>query len=575
MALPEETKDCGSYTDSAIVKKPITQSFFKSQIDTFFIKEHYDLGGATICIPKSRTLFFAGGSLSGGKLIFNNSYIQGNPRILTEVEGTIANETIGVDWFLDSNDVYQLFERGVYKLANHHVLSFSTREYVMSSLLNADHDLVLNDVVFDGNNCTITATDNKNTLHSMIPLDMSSDIIIRNMTLDGNASILKSNTEGSRHNIRIVRVNNLLIKNVVSKNAFTDGFCINGADNVVMNSCTSSHNGRQGLSITKCKDTKIRNCTFEGTYRTAPMSGVDIEPNNPQTDGVEVSFVNCRFVNNQACGFLVSFHEGKTRGATKRVLVDSCFISNNESGIVLQSAERSGKGSVTITNTIVENTKLVPLSTNWAKLNTPEVFVSNVTLHNGNLGDNRSARQLMTINANKRNTGNIYIDGIRIVQDPEYASLINYGIYLHSSNGKISDISLRNMDINLNRANSISNGVYDIRENALFGDNIQVEYENHSVMILSNPSHASRDKGLLSNYAIAKGVKLDMKASFNLDIHPSTVQFTIPDGSSITNVFSSKKRIKYSDGRNYSSSDIFSQDFRIERKKNNYIIHIL
>lgn len=432
MTRPEGFQENVNQPEDVIVAKPLPQSFFYASKDTFFIREHFDLQGRTISTPSGATLLFDGGSLRNGTVVFRNSSILGKPRVLTNVEGTIANKVLCIDWFLDSNDVYQLFERGIYKLANNHILSFSTKEYVMSSLLNADNDLVLHNVVFDGNNCVITATDNKNVLHSMIPLDMSSNIIIKNMTLDGNAGILRSNTEGSRHNLRIVRVKDLQLLNVISKNAFTDGVCINGAENVLMENCTVSHNGRQGLSVVKCKKTSIRNCTFEGTYRTAPMSGVDIEPNNPQTEGVNISFTNCRFLNNKSCGLLVSFHEGKTWGARKTVTVDSCFFSNNESGIVLQSAERSGCGYVKVSNSLVEDTKFVPLTTNWAKHKTPRVTIKNITLHNGNLGDNRSSRQLLAINANKRNTGNVFIDGIKIMQDPEYASKVNYGIYLNS-----------------------------------------------------------------------------------------------------------------------------------------------
>lgn len=573
MTRPGSFQENANQPVDVIVAKPLPQSFFYANKDTFFIREHFDLQGRTISIPPNTSLLFDGGSLRNGTIAFSNSSILGKPRVLANVEGTIANKVLCIDWFLDSNDVYQLFERGIYKLADNHILSFSTKDYVMSSLLNADNDLVLHNVVFDGNNCVITATDNKNVLHSMVPLDMSSNIIIKNMTLDGNAGVLRSNTEGSRHNLRIVRVKDLQLLNVISKNAFTDGFCINGAENVLMENCTASHNGRQGLSVVKCKKTRIRNCTFEGTYRTAPMSGVDIEPNNPQTEGVNILFTNCRFLNNKSCGLLVSFHEGKTCGARKTVSVDSCYFSNNESGIVLQSAERSGCGYVKVSNSVVEDTKFVPLTTNWAKHKTPKVTISNIILHNGNLNDNRSSKQLLAINANKRNTGNIHIDGIKILQDPEYASKVNYGIYLNSSSGVISDVSLQNLDINLNRDNSLNSGVYDIRENAAFGDNVKVEYDNPRVMTLSSPSHANRDKGLLSNYSVARGANLDLKSSFNLDVRPSKVTFTIPSGSSMTNVFSSKHKIKYSDGKIYTSSDVFDRSFWVERKGKDYIIH--
>lgn len=120
-APPEETQNRGQDTVEAIVKEPLNQSFFQSHKDTFFIKKHFDLGGATICIPKSRTLFFEGGSLSGGKLILNNTKIYGNPRILTEVvakhikpsaRGELEITTVNQEFLKDGELKVQVFGRG-------------------------------------------------------------------------------------------------------------------------------------------------------------------------------------------------------------------------------------------------------------------------------------------------------------------------------------------------------------------------------------------------------------------------------------------------------------------------------
>ena len=63
------------------------------------IRYHFNLGGASATIPANCVLKFVGGSISNGTLALNNSYLDGNPKILCNVSGSISNKTNDVTFF--------------------------------------------------------------------------------------------------------------------------------------------------------------------------------------------------------------------------------------------------------------------------------------------------------------------------------------------------------------------------------------------------------------------------------------------------------------------------------------------
>lgn len=82
------------------VKKNILTANMLSKANTIYeIRHDFDLNGETIEMQEECTLKFCGGSLKNGTIRFNNSYLCGNVNILTELNGTIKNDYVCIDWF--------------------------------------------------------------------------------------------------------------------------------------------------------------------------------------------------------------------------------------------------------------------------------------------------------------------------------------------------------------------------------------------------------------------------------------------------------------------------------------------
>lgn len=66
---------------------------------TYVIQGDYDLKGKTVDIPKNCTLYFAGGSLSNGKVLANNTLLQGDIKCYIDFSGCFKNKFFETNWF--------------------------------------------------------------------------------------------------------------------------------------------------------------------------------------------------------------------------------------------------------------------------------------------------------------------------------------------------------------------------------------------------------------------------------------------------------------------------------------------
>ena len=60
-----------------------------------------DLNGQTVALPKDCTLQFKKGQIKNGKIVFQNTRLEGKVKIRCDVSGTLSNETVYVRWFAD------------------------------------------------------------------------------------------------------------------------------------------------------------------------------------------------------------------------------------------------------------------------------------------------------------------------------------------------------------------------------------------------------------------------------------------------------------------------------------------
>lgn len=77
----------------------LSKEQFPTGSTIYVIQYDHDLNGTTLDIPSNSTLYFEGGSISNGTLHFNNTTLAGNPNIIADITGTIANANVEVGWF--------------------------------------------------------------------------------------------------------------------------------------------------------------------------------------------------------------------------------------------------------------------------------------------------------------------------------------------------------------------------------------------------------------------------------------------------------------------------------------------
>ncbi len=96
-------KNVTTVIDSNTGKRRVTNLLSQDMIpteDTIYILQYdYDLNGQTITVPNNRIILFEGGSISNGTLHFNNTTLAGNPNIVADITGTVANNKVYPEWF--------------------------------------------------------------------------------------------------------------------------------------------------------------------------------------------------------------------------------------------------------------------------------------------------------------------------------------------------------------------------------------------------------------------------------------------------------------------------------------------
>lgn len=77
----------------------LTQTMMQATNTIYIIQYDYDLQGKTITIPENCVLQFEGGSFSNGKILFNNTTLDGNIIINCSFDGKICNDRLNINWF--------------------------------------------------------------------------------------------------------------------------------------------------------------------------------------------------------------------------------------------------------------------------------------------------------------------------------------------------------------------------------------------------------------------------------------------------------------------------------------------
>lgn len=113
--------------------------------------------------------------------------------------------------------------------------------------------------------------------------------------------------------------------------------------------CDDHH--RQGISVIGIDGLILRDSVFSNTGGTAPMAGIDFEPNGYTEPVRRVLVENCRFDNNQGGGIMLAFTPRDPVSMTIR----NCVVSGPSRGIVFYKLrDRASSGHVAFENIRIE-----------------------------------------------------------------------------------------------------------------------------------------------------------------------------------------------------------------------------
>lgn len=421
------------------------------------VEEAVNLNGTRLILGDHATLVFKGGSIINGEIVFKNTELYGEIKLYCHVSGTILNKTVYVDWFLPQNDLDVLYGHGVFNLKGYEELIFLQPEYV-SGVRGKNNGIRFNNVVVEGNGATIYAKEGGSTINSLLVFSECNNIAIKNLVLRGKET--PSNEEGARHNLCLNKCNNTTVENVVSYDAFTDGLYIRKCNDVKVQRFAAYRSGRQGCSLTAGTNICFDGCIFDGSYRVAPKSGFDIEPNYSTDPINNIIIKNCSFTNNAAAGLTVKLHQGEKERQCN-ITVDSCFFDGNAANISLRSAPNSGKGEIEIKNCTLKNSKGVSFQSKcYSAYGTPVVLFHNSKLDNANTAGGGDVREQATFisvhnissNPLQGDFGNIQLYDLSIKQDKKHIKKLRRVLNLYpDEKWSISNVMIRNITIDVDR----------------------------------------------------------------------------------------------------------------------------
>ncbi len=187
--------------------------------------------------------------------------------------------------------------------------------------------------------------------------DVSNIKIIGRGTKGGTLRMRKADYQSDRyrkaewrHTLNLLSVENAHIEKMSMIESGGDGIYIgvNGklkklCRDIVIKDCICDRNHRQGISVIACVNLLIENTRMTNTDGTAPMSGIDFEPNGEYESLINCVMRNCLTEGNSGDGY--QFH-----------------LPNMDS-------KRCGRSSITLENCVSRNDKRIPftLTTSRAK----------------------------------------------------------------------------------------------------------------------------------------------------------------------------------------------------------------
>ena len=181
-----------------------------------------------------------------------------------------------------------------------------------------------------------------------------------------------------------------------------DGIEVVESTNVHLKDVKLDNNYRQGLSVVGVENMLVEDALFSNTGQgagTAPMDGVDVEPDDARQATVNLTFRNCQAINNVGGGYSIAMkkNDATTYAAPKKpmsIVFDNCSVDvtggqtdpadrcSHGNGYSVIGPKIGARGSIVIRNALVQHTARAGIQLYNVATDGPSVLFENVELRN-------------------------------------------------------------------------------------------------------------------------------------------------------------------------------------------------
>lgn len=202
----------------------------------------------------------------------------------------------------------------------------------------------------------------------------------KNITLTGDGATLQMRRadydaapyrKAEWRNILSIRsCSNVTISGLILKESGGDGIYLGVSKpgvtnkNITIKNVVCERNYRQGISIISAENLLIEDCKFNQTDGTAPMAGVDFEPNSSDERLVNCVLRNCVAKDNAGYGYLLYLPNLNQKSEPVSIRFENCRTSGASQGVVCATkngSQGSVEGLIEFENCTFESTKKTPI----------------------------------------------------------------------------------------------------------------------------------------------------------------------------------------------------------------------
>jgi 2,5-diketo-D-gluconate reductase A len=129
-----------------------------------------------------------------------------------------------------------------------------------------------------------------------------------------------------RHALSIHGCSQLTLRNLRLTQSGGDGVYVESVSGAVFSSLTLDQNLRQGMSVISANGLLVKDSVFSNTKGTAPMAGIDFEPNEPRNSLSGIEIRSCRVVRNAGAGVQFALHAFTEKSPSVDILFNQTLI---------------------------------------------------------------------------------------------------------------------------------------------------------------------------------------------------------------------------------------------------------